>query len=335
MSGARTAAEWPATPRAGPHAGGTPSAPAAGAPGAATPGALVWTRALSFRYRRDRAALGPVELAVACGEIVALAGPNGSGKSTLLRLLAGDLRATSGTAVRAAGTSMGYAADEAVHLDALDTRENAAFFARVAGGGAAVAAVDRLLEVFGLGAEAATPAAELSFGGRRKLLLVEALAHGPDLLLLDEPTVGLDAAAVAALEVELRAAAGAGGAVVMATNDLYAAEALATRVVFLHEGRVVADAPPDVLLDCARRATRIEVAVPPPRPSAVAFPPGVVALETPDGWTLEAAAGSAALPEVCAALAAAGVRVETLRVRPPDLADAFAAVTGTAWREEA
>jgi ABC-type multidrug transport system ATPase subunit len=293
------------------------------------------THALSFRYRRDRWALRDVSLRVGPGQVVAVAGPNGSGKSTLVRLLAGDLAHAAGAVARAPRTTVGYAADEPVHLEALSTLENARFFARSSGGSAAVAAVDGLLDAFGLGGELQTPVGELSFGGRRKLLLVEALAHAPDLLLLDEPTVGLDAAGVAALARALDARANAGGAVVLATNDLPAAEALATRVVFLHEGRLVADDTPAALLGAARRATRIEVTAPPPRPAAVAFPAGIRSLEAPDGWILEATAGSGVLPAVCAALDAAGVRVEALRIRPPGLADAFAAVTGVAWGDRA
>ncbi len=220
------------------------------------------TRA-SFRFASGRDALHDIDLTVHAGETLALLGPNGSGKSTLLRILAGDLAPSRGARHRIAGDDaapalrrFGYAPDEAAHFDELSGRENAVFFARANGAGPR--AVDALLAAFGLAADAGVAAGEYSFGMRRKLALVEAMAHAPALLLLDEPTIGLDPAALLALTAELQSRTQAGAAVVLATNDA-AAAALATRIVFLHRGRKVADSPAQALLRSVAGETRIDV----------------------------------------------------------------------------
>jgi ABC-2 type transport system ATP-binding protein len=293
-------------------------------------GPLIEVRGLHVTYGRSRVGLAGVDLAVAPGEIVAVLGPNGSGKSTLVRTLAGDLRAAAGT-VRVSTREIGWAPDEAVHIDALSVHANAALFAEANGGAAAVRAVPRLLEAFALDADAALPAGELSFGGRRKLMLAQALAHSPALLLLDEPTVGLDPRAIDRLFTIMRASADRGGAVVFASNDVVAAGAIATRVVFVRAGRIIADDAPAALLRAVHGATRIEIDVTGARPD-VAFGPDVRATVIATGWVLEAPAGPTVLPDVCARATAAGARIVAIRIHGTDLADAFRALTGEDWR---
>ena len=294
---------------------------------------LVHTKGLTVRYGRRPPAVEKVDLDILAGELVALLGPNGSGKTTLLRALAGDLRAASGSIERAALAS-GYAGDEAVHADALGTRANALAFARANGTAQAERAVDHLLGAFGLAAWTARPAGELSFGNRRKLQLIEAFAHTPRLLFLDEPTLGLDPDASSALTSLLRRTAADGGAVLMATNDVAFAQEIATRVVFMRQGRLVTEGTPDALMRAVRQTTRIEVDVagtPPP----VAFRNGVHATAGADGYVLQTDGGSAALPEICAALTDAGAHITSIRIVRADLTDAFRTMTGETWQPEA
>jgi len=261
--------------------------------------------------------------------MVALIGPNGSGKSTLLRLLAGDLEPTSGRIDVNTAVRRGWAPDEAVHVDELSGRSNAMLHARA--WRAPPGAVTTWLEAFGLAADADVPAGEYSFGMRRKLVLVQALAHEPTLLLLDEPTVGLDPAAVAVLVDRLRACARRSGAVVFATNDL-AVATVATRILFLHRGCIVADGSPAALMRAVAGRTRIDIVVDALAVTAPVFPEHVQALAVEGGYAIDTEGGSADLPAICEAVVRSGARIRDVRVREPGLADAFLHFTGDALR---
>jgi len=152
---------------------------------------------------------------VTAGERVALLGPNGSGKSTLIGLLAGLQSPRAGT-VRVLGGDpvrgdarfrrrTAVALDRPAHWEALTGRENALLLASALGLGEdhARARVERLLELFSLTQDADVPVGEYSLGMRRKLLLLEALTGDPEVILMDEPTLGLDPPAVDALGDEL------------------------------------------------------------------------------------------------------------------------------------
>ncbi|MFI5279707.1 MAG: ABC transporter ATP-binding protein [Gemmatimonadales bacterium] len=216
-------------------------------------------RALELRYGR-RTALLALDLDVAAGEVVGVLGPNGAGKTSLLRLLATGRRPAAGTLAllgedashptAALRRKIGVAGDEAVHLDALSGRENLALFARAAGlsRAAAARAADPMLDRFHLTADADRPVAEYSLGMRRRLLLAEALAHEPRLVVLDEPTTGLDPEGRDALRAVLRERAAAGAAVVCASNDVAEVERLADRVIFLRDGRKVLEGGPRDLI---------------------------------------------------------------------------------------
>jgi ABC-2 type transport system ATP-binding protein len=223
------------------------------------PELAVRARGIEARYG-ERRALTAFDLDVAAHEIVGVLGPNGAGKTSLLRLIATGKRCAAGTLAllghdaRRPTTSLrrmiGVAGDEAVHVDALTGRENLALFARAAGmlPAAAARAAAAMLERFHLAADADRPVAEYSLGMRRRLLLAEALAHQPRLLVLDEPTTGLDPGGREALREVLQERAAAGAAVVCASNDVAEIERLAGRVVFLRGGRKVLEGGPRDLI---------------------------------------------------------------------------------------
>lgn len=196
-------------------------------------------------------ALRGASLHLEAGEVAALVGHNGAGKSTLLCLLAtlthptegeilyGGRRAKElGPALRA---SIGLGSDLPMGYAELTGRENVLFQARahhLAGGRRLTG---ELIESLGLAPVADRPMSGYSQGERRRVGLARALIHGPHLLLLDEPTAGLDAEGSAALAELLRERRERGALIVIATHDPWLGAELADRVIALRRGRVVLD----------------------------------------------------------------------------------------------
>ena len=205
-------------------------------------------------------ALDGVSLSVGAGEFVALLGPNGAGKSTLFQILTGLFVPDAGT-VQIGGRDIRRDAVPALarlgivfqqptlDLD-LTVRGNLRFHARLHGLSRRVAR-DRItaeLERLELADRAGEAARNLSGGNRRRVELARALLHRPDILLMDEPTVGLDPASRRDLVAHVRAlCAGQGLGVLWATHLVDEAEQ-ADRVVVLDKGRVLQDGGPDALV---------------------------------------------------------------------------------------
>jgi ABC-2 type transport system ATP-binding protein len=210
-----------------------------------------------------RQALSGLDLEVGFGEVVGILGPNGAGKTSLLRLLCTGRLPSGGTLVIlghpvspssrslvSLRRQIGIAGDEAVHTDALTGQENLEFFAQLGGleRAAAQARGRAILSRFGLDSDADRPVAHYSLGMRRKLLLAQALVHDPRLIILDEPTTGLDKAGRDALRSMLRERAASGAAIVLASNDPLEPQRVCDRVIFLHKGRVILAGKPDELI---------------------------------------------------------------------------------------
>ncbi len=196
-------------------------------------------------------ALAGVRLTLAAGEITAIEGPNGSGKSTLLNVLALLSRPTRGelrfgqhdpqraTALRA---RIGLVAHAAMVYPDLTGHENLALTAQLYGlGGSAPA--QRLEQRFELGAFMQRPARTYSRGQLQRLSLARALLPAPRLLLLDEPSTGLDARGLERLVEAMRAERARGAIVALVTHDAALAAAVADRRVLLERGRMVAEGP--------------------------------------------------------------------------------------------
>lgn len=320
-------------------------------------GALrVHAERLRHVHASGRIGLDGVDLAVAAGERVVLLGPNGSGKTTLLRVLSTALRPDGGAlrlldrpvppATPSLRRRLGVLPDRPAHLEALTARENAHLFARARGLAAADARdrVEALLDRFELSGVADVAVGAFSLGMRRRLALVEAFVHEPELLLLDEPSLGLDPSGVDALVVLLEertaeSAGTAGSAVIVALNDPVVAARLATRVVMLDEGRVVVDAPPSRLLAELGGGSRCTVEVEGSRDVAsralarLEESGDVIAEGGRDRLQLRLPAGTTRLPAVVTALVEAGVGIRSLRVREADLSDVFRSRTGRALEE--
>jgi ABC-2 type transport system ATP-binding protein len=201
-------------------------------------------QSVTKRFRNGRVALAEVSWSIAKGSRTCLLGPNGAGKSTSIRILEGALRPTTGSA-ELLGEPVGGPGYAAARLRTgvvpqgpgmypdLTAREYLRFVADLY-----QTSPDRAIAAFGLREHLRTRLSELSSGFQRRLVLAGALVAEPELLLLDEPTVGLDPKASHDVHEYLRQVT-AGRTVLLCTHNLAEAEALCEDVIILREGRVV------------------------------------------------------------------------------------------------
>ena len=209
---------------------------------------LVAARGLSRRFGA-RIALDGVDFEVRHGEPVALFGVNGAGKTTLLRILSGGLKATAGSlaiegldprrAPAAARGRIGLLSHQTLLYDDLTARENLAFFAALHGISQPDTQARALLRAVDLEDRADDPVGGFSRGMQQRVALARALLHRPALLLLDEPSSGLDARAAGRLHAALREAASRGATWVMATHDVEEGLGLCSSWVAMARGRIV------------------------------------------------------------------------------------------------
>jgi len=205
-------------------------------------------RGVSKRFG-ETAALDGVDLELRTGEVLALLGPNGAGKTTALSILLGLRRPDSGRAElfgedprhAAARVAIGVTPQESGFPPTLRVRE---IVDLVRAHFPAPAPAGELMERFGLAELARRQAGGLSGGERRRLSVALAFAGRPRALFLDEPTAGLDVDARRAVWREVRAFVEEGGTVLLTTHHLEEAEALASRVVLIARGAVVAEGSP-------------------------------------------------------------------------------------------
>ena len=210
---------------------------------------VLTVRALVRRFG-DVVAVAGLDLDVARGEVVALLGPNGAGKTTTLTCVAGLLAPSAGT-IRVAGDAgriarerrVAYVPEIPVVYDDLTPAEHLAFVAagrRIPDADAVIASA---LERIGLTELRDRPAGTLSKGNRQRLCLAGALVARADVVLLDEPTTGLDPAAQHALVAIVRGLAAAGAGVVISTHALATAFDAADRIIVIAAGRIVLNEP--------------------------------------------------------------------------------------------
>jgi tungstate transport system ATP-binding protein len=209
----------------------------------------VQLKGVDLRYGAVRALQG-VDLAIARGERVALIGANGSGKSTLLRVLHGLLRPSAGTILSDGGMrqAMVFQRPFVLRMSTLSNLALALWLRGVRWGKAKELALAALARVE-LSDVALRNARTLSGGQLQRLALARAWSLAPDVLLLDEPTASLDPHAKRAVEALMADFAEAGATLVFASHNLGQVKRLATRVVYLEQGRVLADLPVHAFFD--------------------------------------------------------------------------------------
>ncbi|SCE65656.1 ABC-2 type transport system ATP-binding protein [Micromonospora viridifaciens] len=268
-------------------------------------------------------ALDRVDLTVGAGELVGLLGPNGAGKSTLINLLVGVRRPTAGRVElfgadprdAASRRELGVTPQETGLPATLRVGEVIDFVSRHFPD---PVPRDELLDRFGLGDQVKRQTGGLSGGQRRRLAVALAFVGRPRLVVLDEPTTGLDVEARHALWEAIRGFHAEGGTVLLSSHYLEEVEALAQRVVVIGQGRVLADDTVEAIRGMVgvRRVSLVADDLPPL--------PGVVATERADGRTHLLTTDA---DQLVRDLVTAGVAFRELEVRPTSLEEAFLAIT--------
>jgi ABC-2 type transport system ATP-binding protein len=283
---------------------------------------------VSVSHRFGRVfALSDVSLALHPGQVTALLGPNGAGKTTAVSLLTGVARPTSGVARLFGGDPramtgrrrMGVMLQVSRVPETLTVREHVHLFSSYY---PAPLPMSTVFALAGLEAVADRRYGKLSGGQQQRALFALAICGNPELLFLDEPTVGMDVEARRLFWQTVRALAAAGRAILLTTHYLEEADALATRVVVINHGRIIADARPDEIK--ARAAGRQITCRTRLAPETVAAFPGVTRLDQQaDGVRLITTDAEA----TARALLTCDTHLTGLEIRSAGLEEAFLALT--------
>jgi ABC-2 type transport system ATP-binding protein len=199
----------------------------------------------------DRAALRGVDLSVRAGELVAVIGPNGAGKTTLLSILAGVAGADRGEIELPSG-AIGWVPQQAALYRRLTVEENLLLFARLEGHEDPHASVEEMLALAGLGERRGEAVARLSGGNQQRVNIAIGLLSRPVVLLLDEPSVGLDPRQRARLWEFVGELAERGTTVIFSTHDIQEAERYGQRLLVLADGESLFDGSPAELREVVR-----------------------------------------------------------------------------------
>ena len=308
--------------------------------------ALVEARGLRKKFGKVTA-LSDLSVELPAGQPVAILGPNGAGKTTFIRMVATLIRPDEGTLLvsgrdvvkepMAVRRTIGLAGQAAAVEEMMTGRENLVMVARLYGQGRkeAVASAQRILEQMGLEEAADRRVKTYSGGMRRRLDLGASLVGTPRLLLLDEPTTGLDPGSRNEVWDAIREMGAGGTDIVLTTQYLDEADHLAAHIVIIDGGRVIAEGSPDELksrvgadmvelhtadVETMQRAAEVLGAL------GVAEPATDPATRR---CSIAAPAGSKLLPVVVRALDDAEVAVEDIALRRPTLDEVFLALTGS------
>jgi len=297
----------------------------------------------ALRRFGDRTALAGADLTARQGEVLVLLGPNGAGKTTLLRALAGRVRLDAGS-IRVGGGAptegsvrrrIGFVPQSIALWGRLPVRTNLEILGRLAGlpGHEVGRAVADALAWSGLADRASDPVDSLSGGMQRRINIAAGTLHRPDLLLLDEPTVGLDPLARQSVHRVLEGLRDRGMGLILTTHDLVEAEALADRVAVLAGGVVrAADTIPILvgqLFGSDQEVLLMLASDPAPDVRDVLRTTLFSPTNEPRLWVGRLRGGLEQLSGLRTRLIAAGADVDELRVRQPGLHGVFVELTGT------
>jgi ABC-2 type transport system ATP-binding protein len=291
---------------------------------------VIATRQLTKHYHGRPALLG-VDLEVPAGTVFGYLGPNGAGKTTTIRILAGLLRPTSGRAEicgydtvarrEQAQRHLGYLPGDFTGYPDLTGEQYLRYLANLRGG-LDPAPAEQLAKRLDL--DLSVRIGSLSHGNRQKVGIVQALMHRPDVLILDEPTAGLDPIVQREFLDLLREARNEGRTVLLSSHILYEVEAVADEVAILRHGRLVVVESVETLKAQALRRIDLTFAGQPPLPSLRAIPSVREAHATGDTAHLVVEGGTAELFRV-----ASPYGITQVVTHEPDLEEIFMAYYGT------
>ena len=287
---------------------------------------------------RAKRALKGIDLEVPRGSFFGLLGPNGAGKSTLINILAGLTRKTGGRAAvwgfdidgqtRQARAAIGVVPQE-LNLDPFFTpRQVMDFQAGLYGVPAAERRTDEILAALGLTDKAEAYARTLSGGMRRRLLVAKALVHAPPVLVLDEPTAGVDIELRQQLWAYVKGLNRVGTTVVLTTHYLEEAEALCDRIAIINHGEVAAcDSTPALLARLDRKDVILTLAQPLSQVPASLVEGLEAELLAPQRLRLHYRPSRMPFGQVLARIQAAGLEISDLTTQEADLEDLFLDLT--------
>jgi ABC-2 type transport system ATP-binding protein len=297
----------------------------------------------------DRVAVADVSFHIEEGETYGLLGPNGAGKTTTISMIAGLLSADDGSvvvggqpmSVSAVGVRglIGYVPQEIAIYPELTAAENLLFFARLQGLDKALAAgrVSQILETVGLRDRADDPTKTFSGGMQRRLNIGIGLVQSPKLLILDEPTVGVDPQSRNAILQSVEQLGNEGLAVLYTTHYMEEAERLCDRIGVMDEGSLIAQGTQSELVSTVGERDRVEISVASQSAAAAAtlaslpFVESVSEADNTVGVLLPEA--GIHLAEMLARVAEAGSIVRGVKIHQPDLEAVFLNLTGRALRD--
>lgn len=295
-------------------------------------------------------AVDNLSFSVAPGETFGLLGPNGAGKTTAISVICGLLAADSGC-VRVGGTAIepgsvkgreliGYVPQELALYPDMSGWDNLSFFARLyrLREGAAKARIEQVLEVVGLADRARERVDTYSGGMQRRLNIAAGLLHDPSLLILDEPTVGIDPQSRNAILDAVAELGTSGMSVLYTTHYMEEAERLCDRVAIVDHGRLLASGTRRELVALVDEHDQVVVRVNTGAgraAAAVGSLPGVVSVDANDEQTIKASVDDAShlLPAMISALTETGLTLTQIEVVEPSLDTVFLHITGTALRD--
>ena len=298
---------------------------------------VVRVRDLTKSYGEVAAVRG-ISFEIHAGEVLGLLGPNGAGKTTVLECIlglrtpdAGEVRVDGDDVARsptAARSRFGAVLQTTALQDRITPREALRLFAALHARPAARA--EHLLQEFALIDKAESAFETLSGGQRQRLALALAFVHQPRVVVLDEPTTGLDPAARRDLHARIAGKRSAGCAVLLSTHDMAEAERVCDRVAILHEGQIAALGPPAALVSQsgARATLRLRTAAPVAPADVTGLPGMVECSEADDVLTVHTTDPTETLAALTALLSRRGVGIFEMHVSQPGLEDAFLRLTG-------
>jgi ABC-2 type transport system ATP-binding protein len=301
--------------------------------------ASVCVRDLSKRYGAVEALRG-ISFDVARGEIFGLLGPNGAGKTTTLECILGLRRPDAGTIAidgidavahpEQAKQLVGAQIQAAALQGKITPRQALRFFASFYH---APARIDDLMERFALSAKADASFDSLSHGQKQRLSLALAFVNNPRLVILDEPTAGLDPSSRRELHQAILGMRASGRTVLLSTQYLEEAHHLCDRIGILHEGRIIAMARPGDLIAGASVTPRVAVRTAKPLDATqVKSLPGVVSCQPQEtAWLLGTTDVNGTISGLVKLLEREENKLLDLQIQRPSLEDVFIELTGRAW----